>query len=107
MKRRSLALTAVLAMLSCVVATTTSGATHTTYRAAIYSVRDDGSEPRLIAEPDPPVSTLVRSPGGRSILFTRQIDGEAALFAAELTGANAVRLTPPDLSVTTIQPAAA
>jgi Tol biopolymer transport system component len=107
MKRRSLALTAVLATLSGVVATTTSGATHTTFRAAIYSIRDDGTERRLIAEPDPPVSTLVRSPGGRSILFTRQIDVKAALFAAELSGANAVRLTPPDLSVTTIQPAAA
>jgi Tol biopolymer transport system component len=107
MKRRSLALTAVVATLSGVVATTTSGATHMTYRAAIYSIRDDGSERRLIAEPDPPVSTLVRSPGGRSILFTRQIDGKATLFAAEPSGANAVRLTPPDLSVTTIDPAAA
>lgn len=107
MKRRSLALTAVVAMLSGVAATTTSGATHTTYRAAVYSIRGDGSERRLIAEPDPPVSTLVRSPGGRSILFTRQIDDKATLFAAETSGANAVRLTPPDLSVTTLQPAAA
>ncbi len=107
MERRSLALTAVVAMLSGVVVTTTSGATHTTYRAAVYSIRGDGSERRLIAEPDPPVSTLVRSPGGRSILFTRQIDDKATLFAAETSGANAVRLTPPDLSVTTLQPAAA
>jgi Tol biopolymer transport system component len=107
MKRRSLALAAVLATLSGAVVTTTSGATHTTYRAAVYSIRDNGSERRLIAEPDPPVSTLVRSPGGRSILFTRQIDDKAVLFAAEPSGANAVRLTPPHLSVTTLQPAAA
>jgi dipeptidyl aminopeptidase/acylaminoacyl peptidase len=100
MKRRSLALTAALTLLSGVVATTTSGATHATYRAAIYSIRDDGTERRLIAEPDPPVTTLVRSPGGRSILFTREIDGKLVLFAAEASGANAVRLSPPGTSAT-------
>lgn len=107
MKRRSLALTAALTLLSGVVVTATSGATHTTYRAAIYSIRDDGTERRLIAEPDPPVTTLVRSPGGRSILFTREIDGKSVLFAAESSGANALRLTPPELSATIIYPAAA
>jgi Tol biopolymer transport system component len=98
---------ALLAVLSFALATSAVGATHTTYRAAIYSIRDDGTERRLIAEPDPPVSTFVRSPGGRSIFFNRLIDGKSVLFAAESSGANAVRLTPPDLSVTVVQPAAA
>src|SRR5207342_3458278 len=35
--------------------------------------------------------------GGRRILFTRQVDDNLALFASDLSGANAVRLTPPDL----------
>ena len=98
---------ALLAALSFALATSAVGATHTTYRAAIYAIRDDGSERRLTAEPDPPVSTLVRSPGGRSILFIRQIDGKSVLFAAESSGANPVRLSPPDLSATIAQPAAA
>ena len=67
------------------------------YRAALYAVRGDGSGDHLLVEPDPPVSAFVRSPGGQSILFSKDIDGVSALFAADRSGANAVRLTPPDL----------
>jgi Tol biopolymer transport system component len=72
-------------------------AVQATYRAGIYSIRDDGTDRQLIALPEPPVSSLIRSPGGRLILFTRQADRVTALFAAERSGANAVRLTPPEL----------
>ena len=98
MKRRSLALTALVAALSGVVATETSGATHAPYRAAIYSIRDDGTERRLIARPEPAVPHLVRSPDGRSILYTREVDGLVALFAADTSGENEIRLTPPEMS---------
>jgi Tol biopolymer transport system component len=90
-------------MLSCVlgaaIVTTAQGSTHVTYRAAIYAVRDDGTGRRLIALPEPAVPYLVRSPGGHSILYKREIGGVGALFAAERSGANAVRLTPPELQV--------
>jgi Tol biopolymer transport system component len=64
------------------------------YRAGIYSVREDGSGRREIAVPDPSLTSFIRSPGGRSILFTRQVDDAGALYAAERSGANPVRLTP-------------
>jgi Tol biopolymer transport system component len=90
----------LLVTVGCAVCAAAMSATEPPYRAAIYSVRDDGSARRLIAQPEPPVADLIRSPGGRSILFTREIDGDFALFAAETSGANAVRLSPPGLSVT-------
>ena len=101
MKRRSLVLTALLMTLSGVVATATSGAASTTQGAAIYAIRDDGTHRRLIAQPEPPVPYLIRSPGGHSILYTREIDGVWSLFASERSGANPVRLTPPNLPATT------
>lgn len=102
----------VLVALSLAVCTATTGAStsqpgemiafstnraQNLYRAGIYSVREDGKQRRLISLPTPPASSIVRSPGGRRILFTRQVDGKLALFASDLSGANAVRLTPPDL----------
>jgi hypothetical protein len=66
-------------------------------RAGIYSVRDDGTDERQIALPDPPVESLKRSPGGLLILFARNEDGGPALFAADRSGADPVRLTPPGL----------
>lgn len=75
-----------------------SAAPVTTYRAAVYGVRADGGGRHLVAEPDPPVAHFARSRGGRSILFNQVIDQETALFAADVTGANAVRLTPPGMS---------
>jgi Tol biopolymer transport system component len=68
------------------------------YRAGIYSVRADGTDRREIALPDPPVASLMRSPDGRTILFSRQVGEELALFAAERSGAAAVRLSPPGLA---------
>lgn len=95
MKRR--AGLAVLLVAGIVTAAPAAAPT-TTFRAAIYAVRSDGSGRILIAEPDPPVSNLARSPGGRSILFNRTIDDDEALFAADLSGANAIRLTPKGVS---------
>jgi Tol biopolymer transport system component len=92
---------ALLAALSFALATSAVGATHTTYRAAIYAVRDDGTARRLIARPEPAVPHLVRSPDGRSILYTREVNGLVVLFAADTSGANPVRLTPPDMSTQT------
>lgn len=95
--------TSILALFLVFVGGTASGASESalqaTYRAGIYSVRADGTDRQLIALPEPPVSFLIRSPGGRLILFGREVDGGSALFAAERTGANAVRLTPPDIRV--------
>ena len=81
-----------------IVTAAPAAAPTTTFRAAVYAVRSDGSGRILIAEPDPPVSNLARSPGGRSILFNRIIDGDVALYAADLSGANAIRLTPKGVS---------
>jgi dipeptidyl aminopeptidase/acylaminoacyl peptidase len=67
------------------------------YRAGIYSIRDDGADGREIALPEPPVESLIRSPGGRLILFAQNVDGGSALFAAERSGASSVRLTPPGI----------
>lgn len=95
--------TSILALFLVFVGGTAAGASESalqaTYRAGIYSVRADGTDRQLIALPEPPVSFLIRSPGGRLILFGREVDGGSALFAAERTGANAVRLTPPDIRV--------
>jgi dipeptidyl aminopeptidase/acylaminoacyl peptidase len=79
--------------------TAASGEPQVTYRAALYAVRGDGSGDQLLVEPDPSVSAFVRSPSGRSILFdVRSDDGAGALFAAERSGANPVRLSPPGIS---------
>jgi Tol biopolymer transport system component len=94
-----LVLTSLLTALSGVVATVTSGSTQISYRAAIFAIRDDGRERRLVSQPEPAVPYLVRSPGGHSILYTREVDGVWTLFAAERSGANAVRLTPPEVPV--------
>ena len=98
MSRRSTFL-AVTVLVGAVAGTATA-ASHapSVNSAGIYSVRDDGRDRRKIAVPDPPVDFLTRSPGGRSILFAREVDGVSALFAADRSGANAVRLTPPELS---------
>lgn len=95
----------LLAALSCALATSAVGAIKTTHHAAVYAVRDDGSGRRLIG-PEPPVPDLRLSPDGRSILYYRSADGVGALFAAEASGANPVRLTPPGLSAS-IYPVAA
>jgi Tol biopolymer transport system component len=60
----------------------------------LYSVRDDGKAHRTIVQPHIPSDTFIRSPGGRSILYDAQVEGVDALFAAELSGANPIRLTP-------------
>jgi Tol biopolymer transport system component len=90
---------ALLLLVAAVVLTgASSAASVTTYRAAVYAVRADGGARHLVAEPDPPVAGFARSRGGRSILFNQVIDQTVALFAADVTGANAVRLTPPSMS---------
>lgn len=81
-----------------IVTAAPAAAPTTTFRAAVYAVRTDGSGRVLLAEPDPAVPNLARSRGGRSILFNRIIDGDVALFAADLSGANAIRLTPKGVS---------
>ena len=97
---------ALLAALSCALATSAVGATDTTYHAAVYSVRDDGTGRRLIGNPEPPIPDARLSPDGRSILFYRSSEGVGALFAADASGANPVRLTPADVSAS-IYPVAA
>jgi Tol biopolymer transport system component len=91
----------VLALLGAFVVVATAAASKTgatsAYRAGIYSVRYDGHDHRVIAVPDPPLNYFIRSPGGRTILFLRQVGEERlALFAADSSGANPVRLTPPE-----------
>jgi Tol biopolymer transport system component len=103
--KRSIALGLVAASLAAAVATTATGATGTSYRAAIYSIRDDGTARRLVARPDPPVTSLVRSPGGRSILYVTKVGDDWALFAADTSGTNAVRLSPPGFSASLSQAA--
>jgi Tol biopolymer transport system component len=98
--RRTLALTVLVAALSGTIAAAMPGATNVSFRAAIYSIRDDGTGRRLIARPEPAVARLVRSADGYSILYARDVNGVVALFAADTFGENAVRLTPPDLSAT-------
>jgi Tol biopolymer transport system component len=65
---------------------------------SIYSVRDDGKDRRLVAQPQIPARSFVRSPGGRSIVYVHDVDGIPALFAADVTGAKPVRLTPSSLT---------
>jgi Tol biopolymer transport system component len=106
MTSRFLALTLSFAALSGTLIVATPAATHVTYRATIYAIRDDGSGRRVIAEPKPPAMGLIRSPGGGSILYTTYANGESPLFAADLDGGNPVRLSPEGVSATTIHPAA-
>jgi len=61
---------------------------------SIYSVRDDGKDRRLIAQPNIPALGFIRSPGGRSIAYVQIADGSQALFAADVSGADPVPLTP-------------
>lgn len=63
-------------------------------RAAIYSVRPDGTGRRLIARPDVPGGSLVRSPDQKRILFGRLEGANYSLYVAGLSGANPVRITP-------------
>jgi Tol biopolymer transport system component len=103
-RRRVTSLTLTL-LVGAVAGTGTAASTSNAlslYRTGIYSVRDDGRDRREIAVPDPPVDFLIRSPGGRQILFTREVDRVPALFVAERSGANAVRLTPADLRATLV-----
>jgi len=65
---------------------------------SIYSVRDNGTDRRLVAQPQIPARSFVRSPGGRSIAYVQQVDGIQALFAAGVSGSNPVRLTPPNVT---------
>lgn len=98
MARRSSVLAAtVLVVVAAGTVTRSAGGEPSLLRAGIYSVRDDGGDLRQIALPDPPVESLVRSPSGRLILFEQLADGSSALFAAERSGANPARLTPPDI----------
>jgi hypothetical protein len=88
----------ILAATAVTAVTAASGEPRVTYRAALYAVRGDGSSDRLLVEPDPPVSDFIPSPGGRSILFNTSVDdGRVGLIAAERSGANPVRLTPPGM----------
>ena len=88
----------VLLVAAAILTGGSSAAPVTTYRAAVYGVRADGGRRHLVAEPDPPVADFARSREGRSILFNQIIDGDTALFAADVTGAHPVRLTPPGMS---------
>jgi Tol biopolymer transport system component len=65
---------------------------------SIYSVRDNGTDRRLLAQPQIPARSFVRSPGGHSIAYLQQVDGVEALFAADVSGSNPVRLTPPNVT---------
>jgi Tol biopolymer transport system component len=80
------------------VTSASSAAPNTTYRAGVYAVRGDGSGRHLVAEPHPAVSGFTRSLDGRSILFNELVNNETPLFAADVTGTNRVRLTPPGMS---------
>ena len=103
MKGRSLVLIVLLASVSGAGASAAPDSTDPTYRVAIYSIRDDGTGRRLVAQPDPPVTNLVRSPDGRSILYAKEPekpDGDWALVLAENSGANPVRLSPAGVSAT-------
>ena len=88
----------VLAATAVTAVTAASGEPRVTYRAALYAVRGDGSGDRLLVEPSPPVADFILSPGGRSILFnTSNNDGPVGLIAAERSGANPIRLSPPGM----------
>ena len=103
MKGRSLVLMVFLASLGGAGASAAPDTTVPTFSAAIYSIRDDGTGRRLVAQPDPPVPNLIRSPDGRSILYTKRSekpDGDWALFLAENSGANPVQLSPVGTSAT-------
>ena len=65
---------------------------------SIYSVRDNGTDRRLVAQPQIPARSFVRSPGGHSIAYVQAVDGGQALFAAALSGTNPVQLTPPNMT---------
>ena len=61
---------------------------------SIYSVRDNGTDRRLVAQPNIPARSFIRSPGGRSIAYVQVADGSQALFVADVSGADPVPLTP-------------
>jgi Tol biopolymer transport system component len=65
---------------------------------SIYSVRDNGTDRRLVVQPQIPARWFVRSPGGRSIAYVQEVDGVQALFTADVSGSNPVRLTPPNMT---------
>jgi Tol biopolymer transport system component len=60
---------------------------------SIYSVRDNGTDRRLVVQPQIPARSFIRSPGGRSIVYLYEVDGVLAYFAADVSGANPIRLT--------------
>lgn len=88
----------IVLLASAILAGNPGAAPLTTWQVALYGVRPDGSGLHLIVQPDGPETGFARSPGGRSILFNRTVDDKSVLFAADLTGANAVQLTPPEMS---------
>jgi dipeptidyl aminopeptidase/acylaminoacyl peptidase len=92
-------LASAILVAAAVTATAASGGASSASRAGIYSVYPDGTDKRLDALPEPPLTYFVRSPDGRTVLFKREVDGVLALFAAEPTGANPVRLTPPEIHI--------
>ena len=65
---------------------------------SIYSVRDNGTDRRLVVQPQIPARSFVRSPGGRAIAYVQEVDGVQALFTADVSGSNPVRLTPPNMT---------
>ena len=84
------AATALVALL----ASAAAAATET--QLAIYSIRPDGTDRRVVSELDPSITNAVRSPDQRKIVFARyRSNGESTLFVSDLTGANAVQVSPP------------
>ncbi len=65
---------------------------------SIYSVRDNGTDRRLVVQPQIPARSFVRSPGGRSIAYVQEVDGVQALFTADVSGSSPLRLTPPNMT---------
>ena len=64
-------------------------------RLAIYSIRPDGTDRRLVAELDPSITNAVRSLDQRKIVFARyRSNGESTLYVSDLTGASAVQISP-------------
>jgi dipeptidyl aminopeptidase/acylaminoacyl peptidase len=83
-----------IAALAAVLASAAAGAPQT--RLAIYSIKQDGTDRRVVALVDGSISNLARSPDGRKIVFAHYRGALSTLFVSDLTGANAMRISPPE-----------
>ena len=84
---------AAATVLVALLASTAGAATQT--GLAIYSIRPDGTDGRMVARIDPSITNAVRSPDQRKIAFARyRSNGESTLYVSDLTGANPVQISP-------------